>query len=341
MRTMSQFRIGECSSHWPGRRFRDWRGRFDLRFAERDAEIVRGLAPPGRRRDEPHDGGDDDDLDHDRGKTLPEKDGVPKGDDSVGDKAAVRDDLADLRLERAGRRHLQGGRAAQALGPDAAEPEEAGGGERAIIHARDAARDLACEDGAEDEAEAPVKPRAGHGEERDERDGVARGRGPRGDGANDSPDRLRSREDIAGDDDERHLEGERDQFPEAFPPGVDDLRETGRREGDAGHDYDDGGEKREDESVGHPALGPGGHGDRHPREQARFRRRVICFLWNGSRADSSGRYPSTAAQTLPRGRRLRQTVTGGDDSGPRRALFVTRSPPRLQCSETDTLSASI
>ena len=89
------------------------------------------------------------------------------------------DDIADLRLERSRRGHLQRGRSAQALRPDAAEAEEAGGGERAIVHALDAARDFFRKHGAEDEAEAPVEPRAGHGEERHQRDGVARGGRPR------------------------------------------------------------------------------------------------------------------------------------------------------------------
>ena len=143
-----------------------------------------------------------------------------------GDQAAVRDDIADLRLQRAGRGHLQRGRSAQALRPDAAEPKEAGGGERAIVDALDAARDFLREHGAEDEAETPVEPRARHGEERDQRDGVARGRRPRRQRANDAAHRRRGREHVSGDDDERHLQRERDQLPETFPPGVDHLRQA-------------------------------------------------------------------------------------------------------------------
>ena len=107
-------------------------------------------------------------------EALPQEDRVAERDDAAGHDAAVRDDVADLRLQRAGRRHLQRRRSAQALRPDAAEPEEARGRERAVVDAFDAARDLAREHRAEDQAEAPVEPRAREREERDERHRAAR-----------------------------------------------------------------------------------------------------------------------------------------------------------------------
>ena len=76
------------------------------------------------------------------------------------------DDVADLRLQRAGRRHLQRRRAAQPLRPDAADAEKARRRERAIVDAVDAPRDLARQHRAEDQAEAPVEPRARQREER-------------------------------------------------------------------------------------------------------------------------------------------------------------------------------
>ena len=210
-------------------------------------------------------------------EALPEKNRVAERDDAARDHAVVGDDLADLRLQRSRRGHLQRSRSAQALRPDAAEAEEAGGGERAIVDALDAARDFSREHGAEDEAEAPVEPRARHGEERHERDGVARRRRPRRNSANDSAHRLRGREHVPGDDDERHLQREWDQLPETASPGIDHLRQARRRKRDAGDDHDQGGEEREDEGIGHPPLGPIGQRERHAREDSRFRRRVRIF----------------------------------------------------------------
>ena len=134
-------------------RFRDWRRRFNLRLAENDAEIARRLPAPGGRRYQPHYGSDHGDLDDDGHDTLPQKNGVTERDEPAGDHAVVGDDLPDLWLQRSGRCHLQRSRSAQALRPDAAEAEEAGGGERSIVHALDAARDFFREHGTEDEAE--------------------------------------------------------------------------------------------------------------------------------------------------------------------------------------------
>ena len=85
----------------------------------------------------------------------------------------------------------------------------------------------------------------------------------------DASHRLRGREHVPGDDDERHLQRERDQLPEASAPGVDHLQQARRRQRDAGDDDDERAEQREDERIGHPALGPVGERERHAREQAR------------------------------------------------------------------------
>ena len=145
--------------------------------------------------------GDDDDLDDHRHEALPEKDRVAERDDAAGHDPAVGDDVANLRLQRARRGHLQRGRSAQALRPDAAEAEEARRGERAVVDAFDAPRDLSREHGAEDQAEAPVEPRARQREERHERDRAARRRRPAGDRPNHAAHRRRRREHVAGDDD--------------------------------------------------------------------------------------------------------------------------------------------
>ena len=108
-------------------RFRDWHRRFDLRFSENDAEIARRFAAPGGRRDQPHDGSDDAISTATDARLCHRKIVCAERDDSARDHAAVRDDLADLRLQRSRCRHLQRGRSAEALRPDAAEPEEAGG----------------------------------------------------------------------------------------------------------------------------------------------------------------------------------------------------------------------
>ncbi len=84
------------------------------------------------------------------------------------------DDVADLRLQRARAGHLQRRRPAQALRPDAAEAEEARRRQRAVVDALDAARHLARQHRAEDEAEAPVEPRADQREDRDQRHGLPR-----------------------------------------------------------------------------------------------------------------------------------------------------------------------
>ena len=116
-------------------------------------------------------------------EALPQEDRVRKRMMPPGTRPPCGDDVADLRLQRAGRRHLQRRRSAQALRPDAAEAEQARGRQRAIVDAVDPPRDLAREHRAEDQAEAPVEPRARQREEGDQRDGAARRARPAGDRA--------------------------------------------------------------------------------------------------------------------------------------------------------------
>ena len=180
------------------------------------------------------------------------------------------DDLANLRLQGAGRGHLQRRRSAQPLRPDAADAEEARGRERAVVDARDAAGDLAREHGAEHEAESPVEPRARQRKGRHHRHGALRRLGPgRGHARIEASHRRRGRQHVPGDDHERHLERERDQLPEAGAPGVDDLHQAGRRGRDAGDDHDERADQGEDERVRHVAFGPGRERERGSRDEAR------------------------------------------------------------------------
>ena len=82
---------------------------------------------------------------------------------------------------------------------------------------------------------------------------------------------------MSGDDDERHLQCEWDQLPETFSPRIDHLRQARRRKRDAGDNHDQGGEEREDESIGHPALGPVRQRQRYAREHSCLRGRVRVF----------------------------------------------------------------
>ena len=133
------------------------------------------------------------------------------------------------RLQRAGRRHLQRRRSAEPLRPDAAEAEQARRRQRAVVDAFDAPRDLDRQHRAEDQAEAPVEPRRSPARRR--RPAPPRraaSRGHAGDRADQPAHRRRGGEHVAGDDDQRHLQRERDQVPEAAAPGVDRLRSASR-----------------------------------------------------------------------------------------------------------------
>ena len=123
--------------------------------------MSRGRAPAARwRRGQPHHECDDHDFDQDGDDALPQEDRVREADDAAGHDPAPGHDLANLRLQGAGRGHLQRRRSAQPLRPDASDAEEARGRERAVVHARDAAGHFAGEHRAEHQAESPVEPRA-------------------------------------------------------------------------------------------------------------------------------------------------------------------------------------
>ncbi len=150
-------------------------------------------------------------------------------DDPCRDDSACGDDVADLRLQCPRRGHLQRGRSAEALRPDAAEAEEAGGRDGPVIHL-DPVRDFAREHRAEHQTESPVEPRRGHREYRDESHGAARRRWPRRDDAYHADHRRGRSQHMTGDDHERHLQREGDKVPETPAPGVDDLAGAGRRQ---------------------------------------------------------------------------------------------------------------
>ena len=242
--------------------------RLDLLLVQPDSQITRGASPSGRRRGQPHDQGHDDRFDPDRNEALPEEDGVAERDDALRHDTAVRDDVANRRLKRARRGHLQRRRSAESLRPDAAETQEAGGSKRAIIDALLASCDLARQHRAENQAEPPVQPRAGQCEHRHHRyRGFGRAR-PRRQHANQTANRRGCREDMAGDDDERHLEREWNQLPESASPRVNDLPgRRRRRHGTRDHD-DDGTHQGEDERIRHPPLRPGRERQGHASDDA-------------------------------------------------------------------------
>src|SRR5438105_3900465 len=92
-----------------------------IALAKIDTERLGRLRAACRRRRQPHHGHDHDGLDRHGDEALPEKDRVAEWNDAAWHETARRYDLANLRLKRTGRRHLQRSRSAQALRPDAAE----------------------------------------------------------------------------------------------------------------------------------------------------------------------------------------------------------------------------
>ena len=74
---------------------------------------------------------------------------------------------------------------------------------------------------------------------------------------------------MSGDDDERHLQGERNQIPETVSPSIDDVRHRRRRCGKRGEDDNNRREERKDERVGDPAFGPRGEREREARDRSR------------------------------------------------------------------------
>ena len=161
-------------------------------------------------------------------EALPREDGRAQRDEPIGHRAPRRHDVADLRLQLPRRRHLQRRRAAQALRPHAARPEEARCGERAVVGLRPLPRRLPRQQRAEDQRETPVEPRRRHREDRDQNHRASRRpRQPRQ--PHDGPrHRSRRRQDVSGDDDQRHLHREGHQLPEPLAPGVDDSRAAPR-----------------------------------------------------------------------------------------------------------------
>ena len=112
----------------------------------------------------------------------------------------------------------------------------------------------------------------------DQRDGAARRCAAMPRSANDSAHRRRGGEHVAGDDDQRHLQREWNQLPEAAFPrhrslaaGVDGVSAT------PATITISGGDEREDESIGHPPLGPLCQCQRYAREDSCLRGRVrVC-----------------------------------------------------------------
>ena len=78
---------------------------------------------------------------------------------------------------------------------------------------------------------------------------------------------MRRREDVARDDDEGHLQRERDQIPEAAAPGVERLSKRGRRNRERRDEDDDRRDEREYERVGDPPFAPRGQAKRELRDE--------------------------------------------------------------------------
>lgn len=88
--------------------------------------------------------------------------------------------------------------------------------------ARECGLHVACEDGADDEAEAPVEEREGDGGGGGEPDGLSRGARDVDEGLEEEGDGLGGGEGVAQDEDEAHLHGECEEVPEAGLPCVDE-----------------------------------------------------------------------------------------------------------------------
>ena len=177
-----------------------------------------------------------------------------ESDDAARDRVTGGDDRANLRRKRGGRRHLERGRAREALCPDAAEAEKARRSKGTVIHPARPAGDLAREDRREDEREAPVEPGREHGKRRDERDRPARRIRPSREPGDEPLHRSRRRDDESGDDDQRHLHRERKKLPETVAPGAGQI-ECGRADREPRDEHEQRRSEREDEGVGDPALG--------------------------------------------------------------------------------------
>jgi hypothetical protein len=120
----------------------------------------------------------------------------------------------------------------------------------------------------EDQRKAPAEPR---GRRRENGDGARRfayGARERREAGDDGEDGARRREHVAGHDHERHLHRERDELPEASPPGVDDLERPRMRQRDAQPEDDDGRNEREHERVGEPLLGSRRQHEREAPDEA-------------------------------------------------------------------------
>ena len=240
-------------------------------------------------------------------------------------------------------RHLERGGSAQALGPHGAKAQERARSERPIVGGRDAPRDFAREDRADNQAEAPVEQRGQHGGQRDQQH-CALGRSRAHRQPHDHAVHGRGGgQDVAADDDHRHLERERDERPEPVTPRIDDLerrRPRGRIGRKGRNDDDRGGGQREDERVRHEALGPRGGPQREALDDvASFGfdgglRKSVEDWRNSSRADKAA---AESGWRPPAVRPVRTTLRADRIAGPaspvtRSTQCVSRVPPGLQVS---------
>ena len=110
----------ECSSRSPGVGARRGAGVFDHERFERMPRSAAVFARPGGRAQAATTAPTTAISTATDDEALPREDRVAERDEPPGTRPPCRDDVADLRLQRARRRHLQRRRAAEALRPDAA-----------------------------------------------------------------------------------------------------------------------------------------------------------------------------------------------------------------------------
>ena len=149
-------------------------------------------------------------------------DQVGRMQNGIGDGGGV-EDAQDLGTALCG--HLQGDGAGETRVPDH-EAGVGGGDQKWIVHVTNPAGHFFGQEGAGDEAEAPVEPAADGGDEGSDQDGALFVLGDRGNGPQKTLADLGGGHGGAEDQHQGHLHGERQQAPEALgiTPGVDQLK---------------------------------------------------------------------------------------------------------------------
>ncbi len=155
--------------------------------------------------------------------------------------------------------HLQGDGAGQAGVPDH-EAGIGGGDEKGIVQVTDAAGHFLGQQGAHDQAEAPVQPAADGGHHGDNHDGAHLVLGQTGDGAENFLTDVGGGQGGAQHQHQGHLHGEAQQAPHTVAgaalagPGPDQFDGVLPGAGHGGDKHHDGQDDGEQERVGQPAV---------------------------------------------------------------------------------------